>query len=47
MEKMGQDEVSLIADSEEVEGYTKCQTKKDKCLTDCWPFGNSLISDIQ
>ena len=47
MENMRQDEVSLLADSEEVEGYSRCETKKDKCLTDCWPFWNSFLSDIE
>lgn len=32
-------------ENEEVEGYAKCTTHKQKCLTDC-PFSNPVLSQI-
>lgn len=47
MEEMEESDLNENSEQEEIEGYKKCSNHKQKCLTDCWPFHNSLISDIE
>lgn len=43
LEKKNQNEE---VEYEEIDGYAKCSTHKQKCLTDCPPFFNAIFSKV-
>lgn len=44
MERESKKIEAITEEDYDVEGYSYCTSKMEKCLTDCWPKHNAVFS---